>query len=248
MKSPRSPFLEAPREIRDLIYEFYVATDDGLGFVYNFETGKVRPRSGLPIDLSLMYTCRTVATEMQGVALGQNTITFTTFYSEELSSRVAEYDSFYQEVCQLQVGSLACAETSVIATNARDEVTRDFSWFGAAYDAAMRIQPTQDIYHRDPYDIARYRAKLLLVKTGGPAPLLHFQAVLRALTLASATGQQFVDEVGNKPFRMERDALWDRPAVLGGDFIAGVGSDVQLVFGEALPLFPQDPRFDVRSS
>ena len=68
-------FLKLPRELRDAIYEYYVAHPDG--YRYNPETGKLRISDRSTIEASFMYTCKQIAAEMKGLALRYNTITFT---------------------------------------------------------------------------------------------------------------------------------------------------------------------------
>ena len=72
-------FLNLPRELRDIIYKYYVLENGGYHF--NYESGKLRA-ADRPVDLSLMYTCTTIASEMHGLALGSNIITFSTHFSE----------------------------------------------------------------------------------------------------------------------------------------------------------------------
>ena len=67
-------FLNLPRELRDAIYEYYVAHPDG--YRYNLETGKLQISDGSTIETSFMYTCKQIAAEMKGLALRYNTITF----------------------------------------------------------------------------------------------------------------------------------------------------------------------------
>ncbi|KAF2109974.1 hypothetical protein BDV96DRAFT_584902 [Lophiotrema nucula] len=83
------PFLRLPREIRDMIYEYYVFEEDG--YHYDFYARKLRRRCFLPLDggsqqsqpvlkpvaLDLAYTCKVIGVEMRGVALKVNTVTFT---------------------------------------------------------------------------------------------------------------------------------------------------------------------------
>ena len=59
--------LRLPRELRDLIYEHYVQVNGGYGS---------------PISTALILTCRQIAAELRGLALGQNTITFYTRFSK----------------------------------------------------------------------------------------------------------------------------------------------------------------------
>jgi hypothetical protein len=75
-----SLLLKLPREIRDMIYEYYTRTDDG--YLYDFENNKLRQTNGSRIEVSLTLTCRQIAHEMNGLGLLRNTVTFSTFFSE----------------------------------------------------------------------------------------------------------------------------------------------------------------------
>ncbi|KAK1829761.1 hypothetical protein QBC39DRAFT_355838 [Podospora conica] len=89
--APRAHLLSMPGEIRDMIYEHYIRIDAEDGYILHFETGKLRTATKKPIDLNLMYTCRQVADEMQGLALKIQPITFKTLYSRDLSFRAARF-------------------------------------------------------------------------------------------------------------------------------------------------------------
>ncbi|KAF4910412.1 hypothetical protein CGCF415_v005286 [Colletotrichum fructicola] len=110
-----SPFLALPREIRDAIYEHYVAIPSG----YVCDPGRfaasvlernaasarkiniaglLKGANDQPIDLNLSYTCRLIATEMHGVALRINPITFTTVYSDDLRMLALRFDMLLGEL------------------------------------------------------------------------------------------------------------------------------------------------------
>ena len=78
--SPASLFLRLPRELRDIIYRYYLEEEDG--YAFDYPSGKLRTLNNQSIDLALMYTCRSVAAEMSGKALRINQVTFRTVYSE----------------------------------------------------------------------------------------------------------------------------------------------------------------------
>lgn len=85
-------FLSIPREVRDEIYKFYVSTDGGYLFDTEcYSTGKLKRADGRATNLDLQYTCKQVSREMEGVALRENTITFTTIHSPELSLLAARF-------------------------------------------------------------------------------------------------------------------------------------------------------------
>jgi hypothetical protein len=69
-----SRFFRLPRELRDLIYEHYVSIE--IGYAYHFESNKLTAADGGCIDLSLMYTCRIAAEELQDLTLKVNKIAF----------------------------------------------------------------------------------------------------------------------------------------------------------------------------
>ncbi|CAI0651933.1 unnamed protein product [Colletotrichum noveboracense] len=108
-----SGFLSLPREIRDIIYAFYVIAEGGYTCNYDRLAGSIlsqhernanTPRryvAGVlqradlqPIDLNLSYTCRLVAREMRGVALKTNAITFSTMTSNELRIIALRFNHF----------------------------------------------------------------------------------------------------------------------------------------------------------
>ena len=80
--SSHSRFLRLPRELRDIIYEYY-ALDEGNGYHFDPSSCKFKTSNGSPINLSLMYTCKLVAAEMHGVPLGTNTLIFSTMCLED---------------------------------------------------------------------------------------------------------------------------------------------------------------------
>ncbi|KAE9572211.1 hypothetical protein CGMCC3_g11643 [Colletotrichum fructicola] len=102
-----SPFLALPREIRDAIYEHYVAIPSGYvcdpgRFAASARkiniAGLLKGANDQPIDLNLSYTCRLIATEMHGVALRINPITFTTVYSDDLRMLALRFDMLLGEL------------------------------------------------------------------------------------------------------------------------------------------------------
>ncbi|KAF1965109.1 hypothetical protein BU23DRAFT_490703, partial [Bimuria novae-zelandiae CBS 107.79] len=65
-------FLRLPRELRDEVYFHYVYERDG--YFHDVQSNRLRTSTGAPIDLALMRTCKQVASEMDGLALRENTI------------------------------------------------------------------------------------------------------------------------------------------------------------------------------
>jgi len=97
MVPQQSRLLGLPRELRDHIYREYIFSGAEEGYIYDFPAGKLRTATGRPIDLNLMYTCRRIAAEMQGLALGLQTITFSTLYSEDVRVRAGFWETIIEE-------------------------------------------------------------------------------------------------------------------------------------------------------
>ena len=72
----QSPLFRLPRELRDQIYGYCFVCETGLE--YDYSKNKLTRTNGEHIDLSLMYTCREAAAELQGLALRLNKVNFRT--------------------------------------------------------------------------------------------------------------------------------------------------------------------------
>ncbi|KAL5113549.1 hypothetical protein ACEQ8H_008558 [Pleosporales sp. CAS-2024a] len=99
--------LSLPREIRDLIYGSYVRTAGG--YVYRFHSNKLVQANGSLIDLSLIYTCHQVAREMRAIPWLNNSVTFSTFFSESTREATGQFHA-------------AIDQQRTIQTNIVDEV------------------------------------------------------------------------------------------------------------------------------
>ncbi|KAJ4253396.1 hypothetical protein NW762_010553 [Fusarium torreyae] len=76
--------LNLPVELREQIFQHYFKVDGG--YIYNAESDKLLNADNSPVNLSLMYTCRSVAKETKNLPLAVNTIKFSTLYREDLRS------------------------------------------------------------------------------------------------------------------------------------------------------------------
>ncbi|KAM5347428.1 hypothetical protein ACJ41O_010433 [Fusarium nematophilum] len=74
-------FVALPLEVREQIYQYYFKVDGG--YVFNGDSEKLTTAGGNPIDLSLVYTCRSIANDTKDMPLAVNTITFSTVYRED---------------------------------------------------------------------------------------------------------------------------------------------------------------------
>ncbi|KAK3367061.1 hypothetical protein B0T24DRAFT_379653 [Lasiosphaeria ovina] len=69
-------FRDLARELRDMVYEYYVAIDGG--YIFNLESGKLKAASPRAHLFALQQTCKRVADELTGLALTHNLVTFST--------------------------------------------------------------------------------------------------------------------------------------------------------------------------
>ncbi|KAF5552949.1 hypothetical protein FPHYL_8859 [Fusarium phyllophilum] len=70
-----------PSEIRQQIFRECLQVDGG--YVYDVQTDKLTNADGTAIDLSLLYTCRSIANDTRAMPLAVNTIRFSTIFRQE---------------------------------------------------------------------------------------------------------------------------------------------------------------------
>ena len=104
--STLTTLLLLPRELRDLIYHFYLCVDGG--YVHDFAANKLRQASDQPIELSLRLTCRQIASETHGLALQLNTLRFTTFHSDDTREHAGLLHAVNEGLQQRKVSLLNC--------------------------------------------------------------------------------------------------------------------------------------------
>ena len=98
------PLLALPREMRDKIYYHYVYEDDGYRF--DFTSGRLQVSSGQKLNLILKYICKSIAAEMRLVALGSNTINFTTISLESVYMNAGRFHRYFRAVDNYKSGIL----------------------------------------------------------------------------------------------------------------------------------------------
>ncbi|KAF5586803.1 uncharacterized protein FSUBG_12014 [Fusarium subglutinans] len=98
MSSNRS-FLAFPSELRSQIYRDYFHVDGG--YVYDAKSDKLKTSDDQPIDLALIFTCRTIANETKHLPLSLNSVTFLTLYREDWRSLAGCFNvvaTYYQHL------------------------------------------------------------------------------------------------------------------------------------------------------
>ncbi|KAH7020481.1 hypothetical protein EDB80DRAFT_703059 [Ilyonectria destructans] len=81
MSSSRTNFTTLPFELQMQIFHDYFKVDGG--YAFNGDSEKLTIANGKPIDLALMYTCRSIATQTRGMPLSLNTVHFSTVYRRD---------------------------------------------------------------------------------------------------------------------------------------------------------------------
>ncbi len=87
-----SAFLQLPRELRDIIYGYYLHCDGG--YVYHAESQRFRQPNGDAVCHALALTCRQIASELDGLAFQLNSITFSATRSTSTQMQAAFHHNF----------------------------------------------------------------------------------------------------------------------------------------------------------
>lgn len=141
-----SGFLSLPRELRDIIYHYYVFEAEGYRF--DLDCCKLRASGNRPIDLALMYTCSTVAREMHHLALGSNVLHFFTSESPSKTER-SKAARFEMALERIEFGRLlALTYLHDVPASHRYRTADIFGKLAVRYP---QFQPLLDL----PYDVDR---------------------------------------------------------------------------------------------
>jgi hypothetical protein len=169
----QSKLLTLPRELRDLIYNYYLEVEGG--YIPNYITKKLSRADGQPIDLTLAYTCKLVAAEMFGLPLKINKITFSTVYSDEERKKAGWFAANLASLSILKHGLLFAARSRCDADATRTVLQRypDF-------------QPIVTLLQRGEAMSRRLEHKLIL-KSFGELPSRYRQFVSEILNQMAAT-------------------------------------------------------------
>ncbi|KAF5237700.1 hypothetical protein FANTH_10727 [Fusarium anthophilum] len=104
----KASLLGLPLELRDQIYDYYFKADGG----YISDGDKLLQASGQAVQISLMLTCRSIASETQHLPFTLNTITFSTIYRPDCRiqagalNQIAHYHLFLLQGMVLRLGRL----------------------------------------------------------------------------------------------------------------------------------------------
>ncbi|KAF2022224.1 hypothetical protein BU24DRAFT_405110 [Aaosphaeria arxii CBS 175.79] len=121
-ESSKCYLLIIPVEVRLMIYEYYLGDD---GYTFDFESRRLRDSSDRPVDVSLMFTCSTIAGEMDGLPFKLNTLSFTTGYSESTTTTAYLYNELLHEIHSLEFYVLTRA-WACVKKEAIDSISAQF--------------------------------------------------------------------------------------------------------------------------
>ncbi|EFQ87693.1 hypothetical protein PTT_16707 [Pyrenophora teres f. teres 0-1] len=107
----RASFFTLSRELRDIIYEFYLIVESG--YIFDYRSGKFIAVGGKPIDLALAYTCKAAATELRGLPLCLNTLHFFTSSSESNRSLLGRFGTLTRIQISIQDKLLQAARPCI---------------------------------------------------------------------------------------------------------------------------------------
>jgi hypothetical protein len=142
----KANFLSLPVELREQIFHYLFRTDGG--YVYDAELDKLKRADNRPIELSLLYTCRTIANEARHIPLSLNTIKFTTFYRREWSSLAGCFNVVSATYHHLE-SDLTLLLAKVMTPEIHAQLASKFPDFGPRLARAVE-QYTNDIVNAVP--------------------------------------------------------------------------------------------------
>ncbi|CAA9959660.1 hypothetical protein PTMSG1_03076 [Pyrenophora teres f. maculata] len=127
-----SVFLQLPRELRDLIYEYYFYVDGG--YTHDFASNKLRRTGGDPVQLTLTYVCRQVVDETRELPLRLNPIYFTTFHSEDTEVQAALLEANHKEINKRKVCLVNESASALFSNKDVEILKKEFPQFTPIVD------------------------------------------------------------------------------------------------------------------
>ncbi|KAM0351746.1 hypothetical protein ACHAPU_002258 [Fusarium lateritium] len=121
-----------PLEIKQQIFAYHFKAEGG--YVYDGKSDKLRNADGSPINLSLFYTCRSIANACKDLPLALNTIHFSTLFREDWRSLAGCFNlaaTYYHILQQDLVLHLA----HLITPEMHTQLEKDFPTFKSKLEA-----------------------------------------------------------------------------------------------------------------
>ncbi|RGP57935.1 hypothetical protein FSPOR_11938 [Fusarium sporotrichioides] len=144
---------DLPAEIKQQIFREYFKAQGG--YVYDGQSDKLRNADKTPIDLSLIYTCRSIANDCKRLPLAVNSIHFSTLYREDWRSLagcfnfVATYYYVLQQDIVLHLAHLITPEMHAQLgkkfPNFRSKLEAERAFHFRVWDTSDRVRSDQDL-------------------------------------------------------------------------------------------------------
>ncbi|KAF4962468.1 hypothetical protein FSARC_9463 [Fusarium sarcochroum] len=128
--------LTLPYELRHKVYRAYFTLDDG--YTFQSGSGKLAATDG-PLDLSLMYTCRFIASETKDLPLKCNSISFSTVYHPEWRQWAGRFDYLLRAQLRMQTNVLISLGR-FITPDMYSQIGVKFPWFVPELEHLVRNQ------------------------------------------------------------------------------------------------------------
>lgn len=124
----KANLLSIPAEVREEILHHYFRVDGG--YIYDGDSDCLKTAVGNhPIDLALLYTCRTVANEARHLPLSLNAIKFTTLYRRDLN-KLAGCFNYLSGLYNYLEADLVVALAKFLTPEIRAELALEYPKFG----------------------------------------------------------------------------------------------------------------------
>ncbi|KAF5523208.1 hypothetical protein CGCA056_v005615 [Colletotrichum aenigma] len=221
-----SHLFRLPRELREIIYGYYITVDGGyLCDTDAFVTGRLKGIDGQPINIALIYTCKTIAEEMDrgGLAMRLNAISFTTLYSPDLSTLAKAFQQLMNDGLEplrdamLKYVGYHLSESSIL------QLKGGYPYLAPVLDRLKSEEPPERLGHERSYWTYRRNGPY------GEVPSTYREFVKDALCLAadepeaSRAIRDFVPAKITKAYRADgpwtqfeivnaRSEAWDVPS------------------------------------
>ncbi|KAH7183540.1 uncharacterized protein B0J16DRAFT_401979 [Fusarium flagelliforme] len=133
----KANFLSLPAELRDQIYHLYFRVG---GYAYDADSDCLKTAAdNRPIDLALLYTCRTIANEAIHLPLLLNSIKFTTLYRRDLNNLAGCFSMVSGLYHHLQA-DFVLQPAHVLTPEMRAELALEHPNFSSHLDNALLVR------------------------------------------------------------------------------------------------------------
>jgi hypothetical protein len=143
---PDCPIFRLPRELRDLIYEELIATQDGYSYDA-YENRLIDARGGAVVDLRFMRVCRRIMEETEGLPMRKNKIAFRSLCTSDSSYRAGVLHATLHRIERSNWYKLCMIGPHLITDEIQNEMAMLFPQFRPVV-GGLRSLDTNTIHHQ----------------------------------------------------------------------------------------------------